>query len=106
MFEHQDTIGSSQSDRSTGAAFADNYCDQGHLEFEALLGRTGNGLRLAALFGLDSREGARRVDQSDDRQSEPVGQLHQSDRFAITLGFGHPEIVLEAGSRVVALFVT
>ena len=62
-------------------------------------------LGLAALLGVDARPGAGGVDQRDDRQVEPVGELHQPRRLAIALGPRHAEIVLEPARRIVALLV-
>src|SRR5690606_27057720 len=50
-------------------------------------------LRLAARLGIDAGIGARRVDQGQDREAEPVGQLHQADRLAVALRPRHAEIM-------------
>ena len=43
--------------------------------------------------------GAGGVDQSNDRQAEPVGEAHQALRLAVALGPGHAEIVDDARCR-------
>ena len=60
MFEHQHLVGGGDGDRAARAALADDDGDIGDAELEAGVGRPGDGLRLAALLGVDSREGARR----------------------------------------------
>ena len=105
MLEHQHAIGRGDGDRAAGAALADDHGDHRHLQRQALLGRAGNRLGLAALLRLDAGKCARRVDQGHHRNPEPVGQLHQADRLAIALGLGHAEIVLEARGGVVALLM-
>ncbi len=95
MLEHQHAIGRGDRHRSPRSALADNRRDDRDPDVEALLGRPCDGLRLPTLFRLDPRECARRVDQSDDRDPEAVGELHQPDRLAVALRLGHPEIVLE-----------
>src|SRR5258708_3651188 len=51
------------------------------------------------LLGADAGIGAGGIDQGQDRQLEPVGQLHQPPGLAVALGPGHAEIVPHAGFR-------
>jgi hypothetical protein len=60
---------------------------------------------LTAFFGTDAGIRARRIDKRDHGQIEPVGHFHQPDGFAITLGHGHAEVVLDAAFDVSTLFV-
>jgi hypothetical protein len=48
-------------------------------------------LRLAALLRVDSRIGARGVDERDHRPAEALGELHQAERLAVPLRPRHPE---------------
>src|SRR5687768_7755186 len=105
MFEHQDAVRGGDGDRPARSTLADNGRDQGHAKLQTLLSRAGNGLRLATFFRLDAGKGSGRVYESDDRQSKAIGKLHQADRLAIAFRPCHPEIMLEATGRVVALFV-
>ena len=52
-----------------------------------------------------AREGARGVDEGDDRQVELVGQGHHPHRLAVALGPGHAEVAVGALGRVAALLV-
>jgi hypothetical protein len=105
VLEHQDPVGGGDGDGAARAPFPDDGGDHRHAEREAGLGRAGDRFRLAALLGLDSREGAGRVDQADDGQAEAVGELHQADGLAIAFRLGHAEIVGEPAGRVVAFLM-
>ena len=80
--------------------------DHRHSEREAFLGRSRDGFSLTPLLRLHAGKGARRIDQRDDRNAEPVGEAHQSDGLPIALRLGHAEIVLEPRSGVVAFLMT
>ena len=58
------------------------------------------------LFGGHTGVGARRVDERDDREAEPLGDLEDSDRLQVALRIGHAELALEALLDVAALLVT
>ena len=73
---------------------------------KAGLGRAGDGFRLAALLRADARIGARRIDQRDDGQFEPVRHFHQADRLAIAFRPRHAEIMLQPAFRAGAFLVT
>src|SRR3569833_3056476 len=47
---------------------------------------------LVALFGVDPRKRSRRIDESEKRQPEFLGKLHQTHRLAISYRLGHAEI--------------
>ncbi len=100
MFQHQHAIAACNRNRAAGAAFAQNDGDIGDAERERLVGRAGNRFGLAALFRIDARKGAGRIDQRDDRQSEAVGKIHQPHRLAIALRPRHAEIMLEPRFRI------
>ena len=77
----------------------------GHADLQALLGRAGDRLGLAALLGALAGVGAGGVDEGDDRHREAVGEVHQPDRLAVALGAGHAEVAGDARAGVVALLV-
>ena len=105
MLEHQHAVGGGDRDRTARATLTDDDRDHRHLQRQALLGRSGDGFGLPALLRLDSGKRSRRVDQSDDRNPETVGELHQADRLAIAFRLGHAEIVLEPRCGVVAFLM-
>ena len=74
MFEHEDAVGAGDSNSTSRAAFPDDHRDNRHAERKAFLGRTGDGLGLAALLGADARIGARGIDQRDQRQAEAIAR--------------------------------
>jgi len=86
-------------------AIADHQTDNRHFEFEAGFDRPGDRFRLAAFLRADAGIGARGIDESDDRQTETVGQIHQALGLAISFRTRHPEIVFHAGFRVVTFFL-
>src|SRR6185369_5987940 len=105
VLEHQHAVGGGDRHRTAGAALTDDDCDHRHLQREALFGRAGDGFGLSPLLRLDPWKSTRRIDQRDDWNTKLVREPHQADRLAIALGFGHPEIVLEPRSGVVAFLV-
>lgn len=105
MFEHVDPIRRGNGDGTAGAAFADDDGNHGHFQVQRCRGGPGDGFRLSALFRRDARKGAGRIDERDHRKVEPVGQVHDAHGLAVAFGHGHAKIVLEAGLRVVALFL-
>jgi hypothetical protein len=48
---------------------------------------------------------ARHVDERDDRQPEPLGELHRPHRLAVALGVGHAEVAPDVLVRVGALLL-
>ena len=57
------------------------------------------------LFGGDARVRAGRVDERDDRESVPPGELHDAHRLCIALRIRHPEAALGALLDVAALLL-
>ena len=49
--------------------------------------------------------GARDVDEGDDRQPEPLGELHHPHRLAVALRVGHPEVAPDVLLGVGALLL-
>ena len=58
-----------------------------------------------ALLGAEAGIGAGRVDERDDGLAEPLGELHQPQRLAVSLGVRHPEVPVDLLPRVPALLV-
>ena len=80
-------------------------CDQRHADLQTGFDRAGNRLGLSARFGFHAGKSAGGIDQSDDRQAETVGQMHQTLRLAVAFGLGHAEIMLDAAFGIVAAFL-
>ena len=57
------------------------------------------------LLGGDARIGARRVDERDQREAVPVGQLHHAHGLSIALRIGHAEVPFRALLDVAAFLV-
>ena len=70
VLEHQDAVGGGQRDGPAGAALADDGGDERHLEREADLDRARDRLGLAALLGIDARDGR----PACRRRSGPAGE--------------------------------
>ena len=51
VLEHGDAVGGGEGDGAARAALADDHRDHGHADLQALLGRAGDRLGLAALLG-------------------------------------------------------
>ena len=105
MFQHGDPVRRGKSHRPTRSAFADDDRDHRHADLQRFGGGARDGFGLSALFGTLAGIGARRVDQRYQRQTEAVGDIHQTDRLAVALGPGHAEIALDPGFGVMALFM-
>ena len=69
MLEHGDAVGGGEGDGAAGAALADDDGDERHADLQALLGRAGDRLGLAALLGALAGVGAGGVDEGDDRHA-------------------------------------
>jgi hypothetical protein len=57
------------------------------------------------LLGEHARVRARGVDERDQRQAMPLGELHHPDRLLIALWVRHPELAVEPLLDVAALLV-
>ena len=67
--------------------------------------RAGDRAALPVLLGGDARVRARRVDERDQREAVPVGELHHPHRLSVALGMGHAEVALRPLLDVAALLV-
>ena len=100
MFEHQDATGSCQCQRATRASFADNDRHKRYAQLQAFIRAACNGFRLSALFSTDTRISPGCIDQSDDRQVETLGHIHNANGLAVPFRPRHAEIVLQPVLRV------
>ena len=105
MFQHQHAVAGGNGHGPAGAALADDNRDIGDAKPQRHVGGAGNGLGLAALFGLDARKCPGGIHKADDGQAKAVGKLHQPHRLAIAFGLGHAKIVFQARIGVKALFL-
>src|SRR5579864_2446402 len=62
----------------------------------------GDGLGLAALFGLDARISSVGIHERENRPFEFLGNLHGAQRFAIALGMRSPKVTIDALLHVAA----
>ncbi len=67
--------------------------------------RAGDRAALSVLLGGDARVRARRVDERDERELEPLGDLHDPHRLVVALGIRHPELAVEPLLDVASLLV-
>ena len=104
VFQHHHAVCGGQRDGPARTALPDDGRDKGHRRVEPGLDRARDGFRLAARLGLDAGKGAGGVDEGDDRQAEPTGELHDAARLAVALWPRHAEIMLHAAFGIVALF--
>jgi hypothetical protein len=105
VLQDQHLVGAGQGQGAARAAFAGDGGDHGGAERQAAFGGTGDGLALPAFLGAHAGIGAGGVDEGQDRQVELLGHVHQAHRLTVAFGPGHPEVVLQAGLGVAALFV-
>ena len=78
---------------------------QRHRKLETGLDRARNRLGLPALLSPDTRIGAGRIDQGQNRQLKTLGELHQPHSLSVALGVGHAEIMAHPPFRIRALFM-
>src|SRR4051812_20150947 len=105
VLHHLHNVAYRDGERPARSALADYGDDDGHAQARHFEQVAADGLRLAALFGVDSRVGARRVDEREYRQLELLGQLHQAQRLAVALGLGHAEVAQDLFLGVAALLM-
>ena len=95
VLEHQHAIGEPDRERAARAAFADDRRDDGCLQRRHLDQAACDRFRLTAFLGPQSRIGAGRVDERDDRCGELRGQAHEPHRFPVAFGMRHPEVAIQ-----------
>ena len=96
VLEHHHLVGHRDGQCAARTALADDGGDDGHLELRHFKNITPDGLRLAALFGINARVGARRIDEGKHWQLELFRQLHQAQGFAVALRLAHAEVAQPA----------
>ena len=102
---HQHAVGDRDRNGAAGAALADDAGDGRHRQARHLRLRPGDRPALAVLLGGDTRVGARGVDEREDGEPEPLGDLHDAHRLVVALGIRHPELPVEALLHVASLLV-
>ena len=103
--QHQQPVANANGQRATRTTLADHAADDGNAHDGHLEQVARDRFGLVALFGAHARIGARRVDESDERQAKSFGEAHEAQRLAITLGLGHAVVAAHALLGVAALLV-
>src|SRR5579864_2444408 len=103
VFHHENAIGYRDGERAAAATYADNGCNDRNLQAGHLAQVVGDGFGLSALFGLHPGICAVSVDQGEDRAAEFFRDLHDADRFAVSLGMGRAEVTVDALLHVAPL---
>ena len=106
ILQHHHLIADADGERAARSAFARHGDDHRHAQPRHLAQVVSDGFGLAALFGVNARIGARRVDEREDRPLEFLCDFHYTQRLAITFGFGHAEVALLALLGGAALLMT
>ena len=73
VLHHDELVGHRNRQGAARATLANDGGDDGHLQLRHLENIAANGLGLAALLGVNTRVGARRIDKSEHRQLELFG---------------------------------
>src|SRR5229473_4129038 len=105
VLEHQYPVGESDGEGAARAALADDGGNDRRAERRHLHEIARDRLGLTALLGAEPGIRAGRVHQGDDGRTELLGQMHEAQRLAITLGVGHPEVAVQILLGVAALLV-
>src|SRR5207244_9646107 len=105
VFEHEDTVAHPDRERTAAAPLARDDGDDRRAERRHRTQVPRDRLRLTPLLGADARVRAGRVDEGKDRLAELLGELHEPERLAVTLGVGHAEVARDLLARVTPLLV-
>ena len=105
VLEGDDDVADGDRERPAGAALAGDDRDDRRPQPAHQPDRAGDRLGDAALLGLRAGMGAGHVDEGDDRQAEPLGELHDPHRLAVALGVGHAEVAPDVLVGVGALLL-
>src|SRR4029079_11297373 len=95
VFQHQNAIGNSEGQRSTRSTLANDRGDNWDSQLAHLEKIARDRLRLPALFSANSRPCPHSIDESDHRDMEFFRELHEPQRFSVTLMMRHAEVALE-----------
>ena len=82
---HQHPVRDRDRDGAAGAALADHDRDGRHAEPRHHGLGTGDRAALTVLLGGDARVGTGGVDEREEREAVPVGELHHAHRLAVAL---------------------
>src|SRR4029078_11527684 len=104
--EHQRRVADRDRQRAAGPAFADDRHDDRRAQAGHFVQVATDGLRLAALLGADAGKRARCIDEREQRQAELLGELHQPQRLAITLGPRNAEVAVYLLLGIAAFLMT
>src|SRR5574343_745988 len=105
VLQHLHGIADGNRQRAAGAALADDGDDDRHFQFGHHVQITANRFGLAALLGVDTGVGTRRIDEGHDWDAELLGQLHQAQGLAIALGARHAEVAVDLFLGIATLLV-
>ncbi len=92
VFEDQQAVRDADAERAAAAALADHDAHDRDAQRRHLLDVLRDRAGLAALLGADAGKRALGVDQRDDRDAEPLGEVHLEQRLAVPLGVGAAEV--------------
>src|SRR5581483_4627501 len=95
MLLHDDAVRDGQRERAAAAALADHGGEDRYAEPCERRAAPRDRLRLAALLGADAGIRALRVDEREDRQREPLGELEEANRLPEPFRTRHAEVPLD-----------
>jgi hypothetical protein len=102
---HEHAVCNGDRDRATRSSLTDDAGDARHAQAQHRELRAGDPTSLAVLLRDDTRIGARRVHERDDRESVAIGDLHRPHRLPVSLRIRHPEVAVRPLTDVAALLV-
>ena len=105
VLEGDDDVADGDRERAARAALAGDDRHDRRPQPAHQPDRAGDRLGDAALLGFGPGMRAGHVDEGDDRQPEPLGELHDPHRLAVALGVGHPEVAPDVLVGVGALLL-
>ena len=105
ILQHVHAIADGNRQRAARTAFSRDGHNDGHGQARHLAKIARDGFGLAALFGIDSRIGAGRIDKRKNGPAEFCGQLHHAQRLAIAFRLRLAEIQRHALFGVSALLL-
>jgi hypothetical protein len=86
---YRDVVAHANAQGAAGSALADHQGDDGHLQPRHRGQIGGDGLRLAVALTVEGWPGSNGVHEGDHRQVEALGELHQTQRSAVSVRRRH-----------------